>query len=483
MKKISKLLLFLLFLSQLLVAQDTGVRYFFYDDAGNRILRKDRLNETPVGCPSSLPGYTKLGEYGGHGYFMSTNPAKWVDAKVSAENDGGYLAAISDQAENDWLKNQLGNEMVFIGYNDETTEGSMEWANGEAVTFDLGYSNSATNDYGLMNFWAGTWQLVGPWQSRKYILEMDCGNGGGPTGNLTISCPANINVTTQTTTAVVTWTDATASTTCSVNTNVNVNQTAGAASGSSFPIGTTTISYEATDNCNNTETCSFVITVTAAQGGGCVPIAGFTKLGEQGGHGYYLSNDSKSWAQAKTLAENAGGYLATMNNQAENDWLKSHLNNNMVFIGYNDAATEGTGQWANNEPVTLDLSYSNSADNDYAVMNFWAGTWQMVNHWVSKKYVMEKGCMVPPPPIPPSPARVTGVQVYPNPTDGYLTIDGNKMFTDEAMVYIVNSGGLMVEKRTLDDGEFDISHLPTGTYMIILKEGVQTYQFRIVKGD
>lgn len=65
---------------------------------------------------------------------------------------------------------------------------------------------------------------------------------------------------------------------------------------------------------------------------GCGAIAGFTKLGEVNGHGYYLSDASVNWNEAKTLAENAGGYLATMNDQAENDFLKSNLNNNMVFI-------------------------------------------------------------------------------------------------------------------------------------------------------
>jgi len=124
----------------------------------------------------------------------------------------------------------------------------------------------------------------------------------------------------------------------------------------------------------------------------CDPISGYTSLGEYNGHGYYLSDASVPWQQAKTLAENAGGYLATMNNQAENDFLKSNLGNNLAFIGYNDAATQGVGQWANNEPVTLNLSYDNSSENDYAVMNFWAGTWQMVNQWVYKPFVMEMAC-------------------------------------------------------------------------------------------
>ena len=43
--------------------------------------------------------------------------------------------------------------------------------------------------------------------------------------------------------------------------NVNVALTSGIPSGAPFPIGTTTILYTATDECGNTATCSFDITV------------------------------------------------------------------------------------------------------------------------------------------------------------------------------------------------------------------------------
>jgi len=483
MKKSLITLFLLLFIVHLATSQST-TRYFFYDDAGNRIWRKDHLGVDPNQCPTSIAGYTKLGEYNNHAYFMSDNPAKWVDAKILAENENGYLATMNDQAENDWLKIQLGNEMVFIGYNDATTEGTMQWANNEPVTLNLGYSNSAGNDYGLMNFWAGTWQLVGPWQSRKFILEYDCTGNDNPTGDLTITCPANINATTTSSSTPVSWNPPIATTTCSVNTDVTITQTTGGSSGANYPIGTTTISYQATDNCNNTENCSFTITVTAAQGGGCGNIAGFTKLGEFGGHGYYMSNASAKWTQAKTLAQNAGGYLATMNSQAENDFLKSKLNNNMVFIGFNDAASEGTGQWANNEPVTLDLSYDNNASNDYAVMNFWAGTWQMVNQWVSKKYIVELNCSGPPAPQPvPKTAPVTDIVLFPNPNDGIFKIQANDDISKEAKVYIYDSHGVLTYTRNYGDGSFDISDLPTGTYWVLLQDGHQRYKLNVVKGD
>ncbi len=43
--------------------------------------------------------------------------------------------------------------------------------------------------------------------------------------------------------------------------SVSVNQTAGLPSGSNFPIGTSTITYQAVDDCGNTENCSFKVTV------------------------------------------------------------------------------------------------------------------------------------------------------------------------------------------------------------------------------
>ncbi len=84
---------------------------------------------------------------------------------------------------------------------------------------------------------------------------------------LTFSCPANINATVSgsTTETVVSWTEPAGSTTCASGI-VTVTQTAGPASGSLFPVGTTTIEYEATDDCGNVVTCSFTVTVTVDNG-------------------------------------------------------------------------------------------------------------------------------------------------------------------------------------------------------------------------
>jgi spore coat protein A, manganese oxidase len=79
-----------------------------------------------------------------------------------------------------------------------------------------------------------------------------------------ITCPVNINLTTTGTTAIAAYTTPTATDNC---TSPTVSRTAGLASGSAFPIGTTTVTYTAIDGNNNSATCSFNVIVTAQTGG------------------------------------------------------------------------------------------------------------------------------------------------------------------------------------------------------------------------
>jgi HYR domain-containing protein/type IX secretion system substrate protein len=78
---------------------------------------------------------------------------------------------------------------------------------------------------------------------------------------LVITCPADItvNIDPGVCGAVVTYADPVGSSdTCGATT---ITQIAGLASGSIFLTGTTTNTFEATDACGNTETCSFTVTV------------------------------------------------------------------------------------------------------------------------------------------------------------------------------------------------------------------------------
>ncbi|MDX2303544.1 MAG: HYR domain-containing protein [Microscillaceae bacterium] len=77
-----------------------------------------------------------------------------------------------------------------------------------------------------------------------------------------ITCPANISETVAfgVTGKVITYTEPTFSDNCP---DANIQKTAGLASGATFPLGTTTVTYLVTDAAGNTDECSFTVTVNA----------------------------------------------------------------------------------------------------------------------------------------------------------------------------------------------------------------------------
>lgn len=97
------------------------------------------------------------------------------------------------------------------------------------------------------------------------------GNTGSATQTVTvvdntnpvISCPADITIEpTCPTGAIATYSTPTATDNCGVQ---SIDRTAGGASGSVFPIGTTTVTHQATDIYGNTASCSFTVTVLTPQ--------------------------------------------------------------------------------------------------------------------------------------------------------------------------------------------------------------------------
>jgi len=198
-------------------------------------------------------------------------------------------------------------------------------------------------------------------------------------------CPADITVTTSTPDAAVSWIEPTADDGCSLEWIMGDH-----APGDVFPIGSTTVTYTAIDDCGNVTPCSFVVTVESAGtitcpddiivecGGsagtpitwelpvletGCTDcqagdsIPGFIYMGSLDGSLYYCSTSPSASASATATATSLGGHLATINSQEENDLLAGFLNNQCALIGLNDSAQEGTFAWGTGEP----LSYTNWA--------------------------------------------------------------------------------------------------------------------------
>lgn len=83
-----------------------------------------------------------------------------------------------------------------------------------------------------------------------------------------------------------------------------------------------------------------------------------TEVNPANGHAYYLLGIS-TWTDAEAEAVSLGGHLATVNNQAEQDWIWttfSGLEDKNLWIGLTDRElygfSEGNFGWVSGAPVT-----------------------------------------------------------------------------------------------------------------------------------
>ena len=182
---------------------------------------------------SQIGGFDYLGALNGSQYFASSSPFTYTQATNLAAQNGGYLAVICNQEENDFITSHLNADVAWIGFTDEANEGSFVWTNGE----NCGYTNwlgSDPNDGHNNNQFSGADHTViqqssGGWLDRNggasyaFILEIPCSS--------------------------------------STSEPTNMNQIVGPTSGELFPIGETTVVYEGRDACGNTTTCAFQVIV------------------------------------------------------------------------------------------------------------------------------------------------------------------------------------------------------------------------------
>ena len=304
-------------------------------------------------CTETLTGFTLLGQFEDASYFISNNSETWTTASDIAAANGGSLASYSDATENEFVRSRIGNNIVFIGLF-QAANGVLGWDSGEAFTFD--FVENAPNDqasFGNMNFWSGGWSFDSEFVERRFIVEVACGPA---TPTLSVACPENQTVLAEDMNGIVlTYTDPLATTTCPEGSILN-SQIEGPASGSLFEVGsTTTISYEIVDACNNVENCTFTVTINGPSVGSCpTEIDGFTMLGEFEGHKYFSSNESATWEKAAEVANEHGGYLVSINDANENEFIRQNISE-ISYIGLNDAINEG--HWNGIQESHLDLVF------------------------------------------------------------------------------------------------------------------------------
>ena len=129
-------------------------------------------------CVDSLPGFIYMGEYGGHRYFCSLAPASWDEAKVICTLNGGHLAVINDQSENEYVSSKLMGQTAWIGGTDENTEGLFEWVNREGFIYRnwlIGQPNNMNGNEDYIELRPdGYWNDQNGASSREFVCEIPC---------------------------------------------------------------------------------------------------------------------------------------------------------------------------------------------------------------------------------------------------------------------------------------------------------------------
>ena len=126
----------------------------------------------------------------------------------------------------------------------------------------------------------------------------------------------------------------------------------------------------------------FLIFCVAACLLGAVNVAQSAPVFNPANHHWYdivPSGANGSWDNAENNAVALGGHLVTINDAAEEAWLRAIFGGETRYwIGFTDAAVEGTWVWASGEPVTYTNWDSGEPSNhmpppegeDYAVINW-----------------------------------------------------------------------------------------------------------------
>ncbi len=115
------------------------------------------------------------------------------------------------------------------------------------------------------------------------------------------------------------------------------------------------------DDCNTNnvpDECEWI-------GGGAIPPHGAILNPENGS--YYLLAPAMTWPDAEAFAVSLNGDLATISDQAENQWLLDAFfdltASNRIWIGFNDLDVEGAWEWSNDEFATYSNWFSTQPDD------------------------------------------------------------------------------------------------------------------------
>ncbi|NQV52398.1 MAG: gliding motility-associated C-terminal domain-containing protein, partial [Flavobacteriales bacterium] len=142
----------------------------------------DGCNFTRSVARSNIPGYETqvqyLGALNGHSYYLTNASLSKTAAQTLASNMGGYLAAITSAAENDFITFLASSPTLppWIGLSDAVSEGTFVWDNGEPVSYTnwtVGEPNNSGNEDCVQLYTTGTWNDVTCAGSYPAVIEVN----------------------------------------------------------------------------------------------------------------------------------------------------------------------------------------------------------------------------------------------------------------------------------------------------------------------
>jgi hypothetical protein len=320
-------------------------------------------------------------------------------------------------------------------------------------------------------------------------------------------CPANISLSAA---GVATWTAPTPTDNCAV-TSFTSNYT----SGSSFPVGVTTVTYTAKDAANNTATCSFTVTVSNTT---CVPArlpintAAFTFSVAPSGLSTSLLTDGQSTITSPPSGNvpnlSGSGWVGAWSNVLGSTELTLDGRYTITDIYAYDG--NGTTEYAGN--LKVNISYKKVGASVYETLtkdialtgyNVWSSQTNL--GWNDVKYlkfttqndasnvneIVIFGCKT-------GAARLsvnedtpteTLFTIYPNPTNDKLTVEYSLTKDSEINFGIMDMTGKTLQNRTIEGKAgthsfvMDVSKIIEGSYILrgIADDKSQAKKFVIVR--
>lgn len=144
------------------------------------------------------------------------------------------------------------------------------------------------------------------------------------------------------------------------------------ASGTDFIVTSSSDSFT-TLTLNSIETLKFA--------DGTVQLSGNSSAQVTRGNSKYVIVDGPSWTAAQAKAVQLGGHLVTINDKAEQDFIKTNLIDvygPFLWIGLTDVVTEGNFKWISGEPVTYtnwSAGEPNNQNNEDYALTLRSGQW------------------------------------------------------------------------------------------------------------